>query len=425
MAVFAVVPQPGGGFLPAGGGVQPDSGVLHQGLNALPALRVGVHRQHAGNAPLFPEAPVRVPLLNAQFQVDPEEGAPVHLAEHLNGASHQLYDAFGNGHAQPGALHLVGGAVFRSGKRVENGFQVFRRHAVAVVLHLHADMLILAGALLELHDAEADVPALRRVFYGVGKEVDQNLVDSGFVANQALVPDAGCLQMKVLLSGFGHGLDDGVHGGNHVVQGEFLQVQHDFSALDLGDVQNVVDEAEKVLAGGHDLLGIFPDLGRILRVLGEEGGESQHRVHGRADVMGHVGEEGRLGLAGDLSGLEGLRQLLAVQLPLRLLLLPELILLPPAEVVQQDAQEEGRQHGGYHDENILADGSPLLLDGLDGHVAHQEDGAAVYRPHVVQRLHVPDIVVEKNVLPASQARVYLRPDLRVLNVVGAVEIGQI
>ena len=36
-----------------------------------------------------------------------------------------------------------------------------------------------------------------------------------------------------------------------------------------------------------------------------------------------------------------------------------------------------------------------------------------------------DIVVEKNVLPASQARVYLRPDLRVLNVVGAVEIGQI
>ena len=29
-------------------------------------------------------------LLNAQFQVDPEEGAPVHLAEHLNGASHQL-----------------------------------------------------------------------------------------------------------------------------------------------------------------------------------------------------------------------------------------------------------------------------------------------------------------------------------------------
>ncbi len=195
--------------------------------------------------------------------------------------------------------------------------------------------------------------------------------------------DSGDLQMELLLLGPGHGLDDGVNGGNHVVQGEGLVVEDHFSALDFGDIQNIVNQTEQVVSRGHNFLGILPHLDGILRLVGQEGGKAQHRVHGRADVVGHVGEKHGLGLAGNLGGPQGLGQLLAVDFPLRLPLRPLALLLPPVPVVQEDAQGKCRQQRGHHNHDMLVDAPALLLDGLQGHIAHQENRPAVHRPHVV------------------------------------------
>ena len=286
-------------------------------------------------------------------------------------------------------------------------------------------MLILIGVLLEPDKAQPDTPSLGGVLHRVGKEVDEDLVDPHLVPHQILVPDARHLQMECLPLGPGHGLDDGVHRGDHVVKGKFLQVQHHLAALDLGYVQDVVDKAQEVLAGGHDLPCVFPDLGGVPRLVAQERREAQDRVHRRADIVGHVGKEGGLGLAGDLGGLQSLGQLLAVEPALRLPLPPELILLPAAQIVQADAQEKGRQHGDHDDDDVLTDRPPLLLDGLHGHIAHQEDRPAVHRPHVVEGLDVPDIVIEKDVLPALQAGLHLFVYLRVLDTVGPVEIAEV
>ena len=128
--------------------------------------------------------------------------------------------------------------------------------------------------------------------------------------------------------------------------------------------------------------------------------------------MGHVGEEGGLGLAGNLGGPEGLGQLLAVEPALLLLLPVQLILLPPAEIVEEDAQQKSDQHRGHHDEDVLVDGPALLLDGLHGHVAHQKDGSAVHRPHIVEGVPAPDVVVKEDVLPLLQTVLHLRLDGR-------------
>ena len=40
------------------------------------------------------------------------------------------------------------------------------------------------------------------------------------------------------------------------------------AALNLGYIQNVVDEAEQMLAGGGDFFGVLPHLGRVPRILG-------------------------------------------------------------------------------------------------------------------------------------------------------------
>ena len=237
--------------------------------------------------------------------------------------------------------------------------------------------------------------------------------------------DAGHLQVELLLLRLGHGLDDGVHRGDYVPEGELLQIEHHLAALNLGDVQDIVDEAEEVLSGGHDLPGILPHLVRIVGVLGQEGGEAQHGVHGGADVVGHIGQEGGFGLAGDLGGPERLGQLLAVELPLRLLLPAQLFLLSPVDVVQADAQEEGRQQRAHHNHDMLVDRPPLLLDGLHRHIAHQENPPAVHRPHVVEGVDLPDVVVEQQVPSGAQAVLHLLPDLRVLDVVRPVKVVQV
>ena len=111
--------------------------------------------------------------------------------------------------------------------------------------------------------------------------------------------------------------------------------------------------------------------------------------------------------------------------PLQLLILPKLILLPPITIVEIDAQKERHQHGGHHGDDIIGDNPPLPLNGLQRHVARQKDRPVVDRPHVVEGLYAPDVVVEKDVLPVFQALLHLRVDIRVLDAVRPVEIGQV
>ena len=175
--------------------------------------------------------------------------------------------------------------------------------------------------------------ALRRIFDRVGEKVNQNLVDPGLISHQVLMPDTGYLQMELLSFCLRHRLNHRIYRGYHIIQRKFFQVKHYFSALNFGDVQNIVNQAEEVLAGGCNFLGVLPHLGRILRLCGQKGGKSQHRVHRRADIVGHIGEKHCLGLTGNLRRPQSLRQLLAVELSLQLLFLMELILLSPVEVI--------------------------------------------------------------------------------------------
>ena len=83
-----------------------------------------------------------------------------------------------------------------------------------------------------------------------------------------------------------------------------LLLQIDLAALDPAHVQNVIDQTQQMVARGHDLFQILLHL--ILSVdMGDgQSREADNGIHGRADIMRHVGEEHRLCLA----GLVGLRQ---------------------------------------------------------------------------------------------------------------------
>ena len=98
-----------------------------------------------------------------------------------------------------------------------------------------------------------------------------------------------------------------------VAEADLGDLQADRAGLDLGEVEDVVDEREKIRAGGVDRLRELALLVRevAFRVLGQELRQDQQRVQRRAQLVAHVGEELRLVARGQ-------RQLLGLLLERRL-----------------------------------------------------------------------------------------------------------
>jgi hypothetical protein len=104
--------------------------------------------------------------------------------------------------------------------------------------------------------------------------------------------------------------------GRHDVQGRLDAPAHveraalevEPAGLDLREVEDVVDDGEERVPAGADDLGQVPLLGGQLGVE-QELGHADDRVHRRADLVAHGGEEGALGLGGRLGLAAGTQQL--------------------------------------------------------------------------------------------------------------------
>ena len=78
-----------------------------------------------------------------------------------------------------------------------------------------------------------------------------------------------------------------------------LQLDLDLAGLDLGEIENVVDQVEQVLAAGMDGVEIFAALFLALgEAAAQHVGEADDRVHRRADFVAHAGQEFALGAVG-------------------------------------------------------------------------------------------------------------------------------
>ncbi|OWK25123.1 hypothetical protein AJ87_13795 [Rhizobium yanglingense] len=84
----------------------------------------------------------------------------------------------------------------------------------------------------------------------------------------------------------------------HRIEGRLAQ-RH-LSGIDFGEVQNVVDDRQKRVAGLDDDVdeGLLP---RVKIGLRHQLGHAEHAIHRRADFMAHIGEKFRLGAIGSFS----------------------------------------------------------------------------------------------------------------------------
>ena len=118
------------------------------------------------------------------------------------------------------------------------------------------------------------------------------------------------VDIEIQLLSVDHSMDHGPQVVQQVRQVHGLFIQLHAAASNAAHVQNVVDEAEQMGAGGADLREIILHLlGAVHMGLGK-GGEADDGVHGGADVVGHAVEEHGLCLVRLLRGREGKGKLL-------------------------------------------------------------------------------------------------------------------
>ena len=233
---------------------------------------------------------------------------------------------------------------------------------------------------------------------GVVHEVREDLSEAGRIAHHRL--RCGRVHEDAQLHPFGLGLhrQDRLHVLDHGQQIEVQVLERQLPRLDLGEVEDVVDEREQgVPAGPHGLRVLL--LFHPERRIQQQARHPDDAVHGRADLVAHVGQEFALE-ARQLQGpVPGLRQLLGglFQLELGPAALGDVVVLPEVAQVlltHRDGDEVHGQDAAVHQLELLTlDGLPGLHHGL----GPDEDGLRVHQQGQALLQQIPGIALHQGV----------------------------
>ena len=141
-----------------------------------------------------------------------------------------------------------------------------------------------------------------RILDGIGQEIDIDLVETQLIAVEMLMIEMIDAEAEIDVLLFHHRLGNVHQILRAFYNGKGGRAQIQLTAFNLGNIQNIVDQGQQMIAGETDFMQVFLDGGAVLRVLFRNGSQADNSVHGRADVMGHSGEEVRLCLARPISG---------------------------------------------------------------------------------------------------------------------------
>ena len=243
--------------------------------------------------------------LAGEADLEPEGAADALGALPAEGAAHQVHQLAGDGQAEPGATEAAGDGAIRLGEGGAQMSEVLRGDPEARV----ADQKLQPDSLrrqFPLENAQADLAAFGE-FDGIADQVGQDLFEAQGVAQQPRDQIPRGLDPEIQPLGPGHAAHEYLQVGEEALEHEGLEFQTHLAPLDLGQIQDVVEEGQEGAPGGADVANLGP-LSRSKPLLFEQLRHAKDRVHGGADLVAHVGEELALGEVGGLGLLLGLQQ---------------------------------------------------------------------------------------------------------------------
>ena len=226
---------------------------------------------------------------------DQREGAALaRSAFHRQAATQKTGQFARDRQAQPRAAVFTADGAVSLTESLEDGGLMFGRNADACVRNgkgnfVHADRL----------DGQFDLACLGK-FKGVGEQVFDDLFQTLAIGFQIDVCDRGDVDGEAQLAFVGHGLEQLSQIACHTLDGYRFGARLNMARLDLGQVEDVVDEVQKVIARGLDGAGVVHLLIAQIAVIvvGQKFRQDQQRVQRRAQFVRHIGQEVGLVLAG-------------------------------------------------------------------------------------------------------------------------------
>src|ERR1700674_1772974 len=267
-------------------------------LQALLAVRGGIHREavalqdHPGQVQvrgvvLHDQNSVSLARAGPKRELDREGGPLVRGALEVDRAAVQLHQLLGQGQPEPGARVLPVTGALDLVEGAEDLVLDILGDPDTTVLDRDPKNRALNGGL------EADFPRRRRELDGVRQQVVEDLLELVLVCNQQRIDRLNArADLDVLLHRQRpHHVEHLADGG---VDPELFVDQVHAARLDLGQVEDVVDEGQQVLAAVIDVvqtvMALF--LGDLSgEVVPKQLRESEDGVEWRAQFVRHIGEE--------------------------------------------------------------------------------------------------------------------------------------
>jgi hypothetical protein len=198
----------------------------------------------------------------------------------------QLHERAGNGEPEAGAALALGILALHLFERLADLVKRLGGNADAGVCdgEDHRGLMHMG--------AQRDAAAIAGEFYGVGEQVEHDLLHGAAVALHGQPSANLLLHGDVLLFGLNGGQPQGFLDQRREIDG--LAVDAHMARLDLRHVENIVDDVEQVFAAIVNIAGIFGIFRRADRsehLILQDIGKAEDGVERRAQLMAHIGEE--------------------------------------------------------------------------------------------------------------------------------------
>src|SRR5271157_1872494 len=234
------------------------------------------------------------------------EGAPLaYLALDPDAPAHQLDQPRGDGQPQPRTSKAAGHRAVRLGESAEDEALFIGRDARSRVGYGEVKADLPLG--YRLHpNLQNDLPPVGE-FDGIAEEVGQDLAEAQGVADHAVRGVGADVQSQLHLLPVRPRTERLDRLAETLAQAECGWLQVEPAGLDLGEVEDVVDDPQEQIRRGPGPLQVMPLLRLEFRVQGQIE-HAEDAVHGGADLVAHAGQKLALGPAGRLRRLLCLAQ---------------------------------------------------------------------------------------------------------------------
>ena len=199
-----------------------------------------------------------------------------------------------NGQSEPGTAETPAGIAFCLLEGLEYLVEFGPGNADAGILHREGPGRRPEGVLRRGDHGgfQGDAPPFGELD-GVGQEVLQDLPSSLDIRAQAEGRIGVHVDLEIEALDLGQGLEDGDHRFHQPGQGHLLENIVHVPGLDLGDIQDVIDQGKQIVTGAMDGVGevhlLFREVSRL--VVRQQPRQDHEAVQGRPQFVRHVGQE--------------------------------------------------------------------------------------------------------------------------------------